>query len=159
LPPEVQKLLARQTAEIEKLRKQTDDERRAREEMELRTRRNEERQHLTAALRASGVSEPMIRTLVPYLHSEAGKVKRGDDGSIVFVHDDEEHPLEKGVAAWLKTEDGKAYLPPVDAGGSGNRGGAPPARKPGQPMSDREAAAIIGQALMSGALNGGGGLG
>ena len=60
-------------------------------------------------------------------------------------------PIDKGVAEYLKTDAGKVYVPPVDAGGSGNQGGRANAgrpRAPGEKPSRPELVAHLGQQMM-----------
>ena len=56
--------------------------------------------------------------------AEDGRIKYASDDSneIVFVDDDgDEVPLNKGVPGWLKSADGKRFMPPSGASGSGAR--------------------------------------
>ena len=89
-------------------------------------RRTEERQTLTAALEKAGV-KTTLRAAAVALLTERGLVKRDQDGNILFDHKDKDGnvealPVEAGIGKWVATDEGKEYLPPKDAGGSGDRG-------------------------------------
>ncbi len=82
----------------------------------------EERSLLAEMLAEGGVKDARVRHAVNYLRGE-GLVRRTDKGELVFVKrargGDEELDLGEGIAEWLKTEDGKHFLPPTNAGGAG----------------------------------------
>ena len=88
------------------------------------------RQKLSDALVAGGVEAPRARHAVGLLVDAEKRVRWSEeDDKIVFQraeHDEVE--LAVGVKDWLKTEDGKLYLPPTGAQGSGDRPGKNPPR-------------------------------
>ena len=101
------------------------------------------------ALTAAGVSRPdhalavlKDRGLLTYTSEEA-------DGTPGFKGENEYGqeavlPMDKGLAAWLKTDDGKAFMPASDRRGNGDRGGRRPETGTGTPQS---AEAIVNNAL------------
>jgi hypothetical protein len=115
---------------LKSLEKQLADERKKRElseakqlETEAKRSRGEEDDALKSALMASGVKDEARIRAALHMHRGEGRIKRGEDGAILFVKrtdaGDEELPLAKGVAEWAKTDEGKVFLPPTGAGGSG----------------------------------------
>lgn len=93
----------------------------------------------------------------------SGKIKRNDDGDVVFVAAreaagekyDEEIPLADGIREWLDSPEGKLYAAPKGAEGSGagaqgknGKGG-----KAVKDMSKAERKRAAGSALMKWALN------
>lgn len=153
IPDEIKQQLARQNAEIEKLSKENAAERKKREDGEAQVKRNEERglleTHLRKGVDGVGVREELLRPLIAFLHGESGRIKRDKEGNVVmtFKRDgyDEDVTLDKAIPEYLGTDEGKAYLPPKDAGGSGNKGGGnnPRAPKPGEKMSVGSALSIL----------------
>lgn len=103
--------------------------------------RDEERAALVSELRKAGIPEARIKGAAAWLHLEAGKIKRDADGEIVWPTKkswgEDNLSLSEGVAEWLLTDEGKEYLPPVDARGSG----ASPAKKGGKGNEKSEKAA------------------
>lgn len=97
--------------------------------------RQEEETALQNALIAAGVAAPLASAAVGQLH---GKIARDTQGAITFVSKetgpsgpyDETVTVGEGVARFLKTDDGKHFLPARQAGGAGNQGGRPPAGTP-----------------------------
>ena len=103
-------------------------ERAARAEDLAKQKRTEERSLLSVALEKAGVTNPTHRAAATALLIDRGVIKRNDEGEVVLEYKDIEHastellPIEKGVATWAGTEEGKTFLPPKDSGGSGERG-------------------------------------
>lgn len=123
ISPELQKqldLLKKRADDAEAARKKAEDEQKAGYE---KSRRREERDALGAALRKAGIPDALASAAVSML-SEKGIIKRGDDDSIGWVHEDESLPLDKGVATWMKSDEGKQFLParPVAGSGAGRNG-------------------------------------
>ena len=110
--------------------------------------RQEENAALQSALTTAGVPGPLAQAAVNLLHSS---LERDESGNIRFVAKetgptgpyDERVDVSEGVARFLRTEDGKHFLPARPAGGSGNRGGAAPGATPGR-QSDTE---FVGEML------------
>lgn len=114
-------------------------ERQAREE-ERKTRLvEEERNSLANALRGKGVDEKRLKGAMALLYTEEKKVTRDETGAIKFRVQREgyEDLMDLGAAVeeWLKTEEGKTYLPPRPAAGSGS---GVVTRGQGQPKNSRE---------------------
>lgn len=99
--------------------------------------RQEETGALQSALTSAGVPGPLAQAAVNLLHPH---LERDSEGNIVFVSKetgptgsyDERVSISEGVGRYLKTEDGKHFLPARQVTGSGNRGGAAPGTTPGQ---------------------------
>lgn len=128
---------------------QQEEERRAEREQLLR---NEERSELMSRLREAGIPEPRVKGAVALLLHDAKAIKRNGENKIVWpVKRDwgtEDLELDAGVSEWLKTDEGKAFLPPKEAKGSGAGGGKPP--KPGDKLDSDQARGIVGTFLMGG---------
>ena len=91
------------------------------------------RQKLTDALVSGGVEAPRARHAVGLLVDAEKRVRWSEeDDKLVFQRGEhDEVDLAVGIKDWLKTDDGKFYLPPKGAQGSGDRPGANPPRAPG----------------------------
>lgn len=143
--PEMKKLKS-EMATLQQRLQQADQERQQERDKALRT---EERNELTSELRKVGIPEARIKGAVAYLLHEAGVIKRDESGGIIWpVKRDwgpENVPLAQGVAAWLETDEGKAYLPPKQAAGSGQTPGKP--LKPGEKMTADQANAVLSSFL------------
>jgi hypothetical protein len=145
------KEIARLRSENEKiLQKLTAEEKARADERESRARA-EERQVLADELRKANIPDARIKGAVAYLTHDVKAIRRNSDGAIVWPvkrdYGDEDVNVATGVAEWLKTEEGKAYLPPVEASGSGNRGGRGAVPKAGEKMTDAQAKVMLGQAM------------
>lgn len=92
-------------------------------EAETRRARAEEDDAVKSALMAAGVKDEARIRAALHTHRGEGRIKRDEAGAIMFVKrsddGDEEMPLTKGVAEWAKTDEGKVFLPPTGASGSG----------------------------------------
>lgn len=117
---EERKMWASKFAELEK---QTIHERTLREEGEKKQKTTEEKHALTAALNTAGITGAKQRAAIALLYTEDKRVVRNDDGEIGFTVQKagytEHVTLEEGINQWLKTEEGKEFLPARGAGGSG----------------------------------------
>lgn len=145
--------------ELEALKRRLDASEKAREEEKRlrveesdRQKRAEERQVIMDGLRKHGVSDTKAKALAIMLHSEDRKVRRNEDGEIVFATGDEYDPevsVETGLASFFQTDAGKEWLPPTGSGGSGAKPGRPgKARRREGPVSAEEAGAEL-EALLS----------
>lgn len=130
----------------------------AREKDRLENMAKEERAELASALRAKGIPEVQVKAAVALLHTEDKVVGRGEGGAIVFKIQKgtgqakyvDEVSIEAGVDEWLKTDDGKSFLPPRQVGGSGT-GPVRPGQKPANPNDAKAAAtADLAKALLGG---------
>lgn len=135
----------RMRAELDSLTKKLEQQTTERQQDAERALRSEERNELTARLREAGIPEPRLRGAVAYLLHDTKAIRRDKENKIVWPvkrdWGEEELPFEKGVEEWLGTEEGKAYLPPKDAKGSGTTGGK--TRKPGEKMTAAESSNAI----------------
>lgn len=130
-----------------------DDENKA---IQAKQKRAEERTALASALSKLGVPEARAAGAMALLHTERGAVTRDDDGNIVMKvkrtfqgqTSEEMVPLDEGIAEWAKTEEGKTYLPPANARGSGERGGERPKGKEGEKPTTAAALDTLSRAMM-----------
>ena len=101
---------------------------------------NEERAALREALQAEGVPPERVKAAVAVLYTEDKRVGRDEDGNIQFLTQEREYvdraPLKEGVAKFLKTDEGKIFMPARDVAGSGNRGGKAPKTKADGSLED-----------------------
>lgn len=138
-------------AQNEQLQKQLRQQQDAVTSERTKAQQQEERAALTETLRAAGVPDNRIRGAIAELYLDQKRVVRDDKGGIAFTMErdwgTENVPLAKGVAEWLATDEGKAYLPPVDARGSGGTGGGRP-RPPGQKPNRQELLQTLGRMMM-----------
>jgi hypothetical protein len=108
----------------------------------------EERAAVEGALRDLGVVN--VKGALAYLKSE-GLVGRDEAGELKFFQPKDgykdELEVAKGVKDWLSTEDGKFYLPPVGAQGSGSTGARSVRRAGGSSPAEKqaEAASVLDQ--------------
>jgi hypothetical protein len=171
LSDSVKELLAKSEGRIKELEEKNRQESAARTEERAARFRDEERTALANVLRAAGVDELRLKPAVALLYTEDKRVARTEDGKIVmkvqkagFVDD---VSLDEGVASFLKTEEGKVFLPPdrapLAAGPpTGKRAASPPKRSTGCSLPSswafcRGAASkdrLIGKGLDSGPLPG-----
>ena len=104
----------------------------------------EERQAAADALAAGGVDVPRLKGALALLR-EDGRIVRNEQGQVCLKLEGKYGPetplIADGIKAWLETPEGKAYLPPRSAAGSGAsaRPGASGAQVPKDP---KEAARI-----------------
>jgi hypothetical protein len=98
-----------------------DNEKRAKEAEEKKAWQ-EERTTLTGALTKAGVRKELMPAAIALLHTEQKRLSRAEDGTLRFKHGDDDHEVDAGIAAFLKTEEGQSYLPPRNAAGSGSTG-------------------------------------
>jgi len=89
--------------------------------------RSQEKSALVTALQGK-VRPALLPAAVALLYGEQKKVRRDKDGGIVFEVKRKDYTdeltVEEGVLEWLATPEGKEYLPPVGAGGTGDKSGA-----------------------------------
>lgn len=119
-----EKELAKLRAEMDALKTQAETEK-------AKAQRAELKRATTDLLTAAGVRKEAVPLLTTHLLSEDGgrRIRLNDDGQAVFVMGDgddaEELSLKDGITAWAKTDEGKAYLSPKQAAGTGNGQGVP----------------------------------
>lgn len=138
--PPARKGKSKAERELAKLKADMEAMKATAEAEKAKAQRSELKRATTDLLNAAGVRKEAVPLLVTHLLSEDGgrRIRLNDDGQAVFVMGDgddaDEMPLKEGVSAWAKTDEGKAYLAPKQAGGSA-AGQVPgmQARTPGQP--------------------------
>ena len=91
----------------------------------LKQQRTEERTVLGTALEKAGV-KPSLRPAAIALLIERGALARDAEGAVIYKSRDaagaeEIKQVEAGIADWIKSDEGKEYLPPKEAGGSGDK--------------------------------------
>ena len=74
---------------------------------------------LTLELEKGGITGARLKHALNHLRAE-GLAKLGEGDKLIFAKGDDEQDLAAGIAEWLKSEDGKYFLPPSGAGGSGS---------------------------------------
>jgi hypothetical protein len=110
-------------AKVAQLEKQVEDEKKAREAAETKSREERVLNSARAALRKAGVPEERVKAAIAVLHNAEGRL-RLDDSDRPGLHFqrngyDEVVEIEKGLDEWLKTDDGKVFLPPRGTEGTG----------------------------------------
>lgn len=124
----------------------------AREAEQKARQRDEERSALADALRKGGVDDARIRPAVALLYTEEQRVSRDDANKIVMKMNGkygEEHiSLDEAVTTWLKSDDGKMFLPPRGAGGSGSNFGTKNGQSFGNPKDKKAAARAAALAVL-----------
>lgn len=145
---ETKKQLAAMQKRLEAAEKKTEEERTARETERQARMRDEERTTLASALRKAGVSEEArVKGAMALLYTEEKRVARTEDGRIVYRKGDDELDLDKGIADFLKSDEGKLYLPPRQVAGSGGIAGK--AGQAGQQNGTGPTKADAGRMLMA----------
>ena len=138
------KQLASLQRQLTRERNEREKERAEREAQSAKMARDEERTKLSEALAAAGVKN--VRGAVALLHTEDKRVRRNDEGKIVFVDEnDDEFDLAAGIKHWIGSEEGKAYMPPRGASGSGAEPGSKTVARPGakQKLSKADAGKVL----------------
>lgn len=116
-------------------------EKKAREEQTAKSQRDELRAKVSEQLSGAGIAGAKLRGALSLLIEEDKKIRRDQDGAIVFVEGDDEIELAEGLKKWFASDDGKAYLPPRGASGAGTDRprGATGNRPSNDPKAAREA--------------------
>lgn len=127
----------------------------ARAEDAAKSAKQEEKSKLTEVLTSAGTDPKKLRGAIALLHGDPDtrRVKRSADGSIVFLDEDgDEIDLQSGVKSWLSSDEGKAYMPPRGAQGSGAEPTKPASKSVTKPppgkLSKTEAGKLILQQLL-----------
>lgn len=150
--------LLRYEARIKELEGIAKNERDAREQEKATRLREEERTTLANVLRQAGLGDPQVKAAVAVLHTEDKKVSRTEDGRIVFKIErgsgaakyTDEMDLDKGVGEWLKTDEGKGYVPARQAAGAGGQAARPGAAPRNQTEAKQQATASLAAMLLGG---------
>jgi hypothetical protein len=116
-------------AELKALRAQLDSEKTEREKERMARMQQEERTALSQALTSRGVTGPHLKGAMALLYDAEKRIVRDDAGLVSFRIQrngfEEVSPLERALDEWLNTDDGKTYMPPRQAQGSGTQPGQP----------------------------------
>lgn len=120
--PEIAKL----QKELEAIKKEAAAARAESSEQKQKQQVSEDKTLLMKTLEGAGVTVAgRARAAMNHLLSE-GLVKRTDDGLVGIDKSGDEQELAETITEFLKTDDGKIFLPPTGSAGSGsdkNRGG------------------------------------
>jgi hypothetical protein len=112
--------------EVESIKKDLLRTREEKEAQEQKMRQDEEERTLFDAIRACDVPVEMVEAVGSLLLTRRKVLHRNDDGTIMFRVQRKDYtedlPVKDGVKEFLKTDEGKVYLPPRNVGGSGERG-------------------------------------
>ena len=113
----------------------------------------EEKSRLADELRLAGVPDSRVRAAVALVYTEDKRVGRNANGDVVyFVPKDgytDEVSLSDGVKEWMKSDEGKVFLPPRDASGSGSKGGTMVNSSGNSKLSDADKMNLLGTLLKS----------
>lgn len=130
-------------AQLEAMRAQLAAEKDQREAERSKRMVAEERDLLRTTLLNNGVPSDRVELAEAYLYDKHRRLERDDDGNIQFLVPEQGYtdrlPIGEGIAKFLKTDIGKTFLPPKDAGGSGSRGGSRPNTKADDSMAEADA--------------------
>lgn len=139
-------------AEQAALRKKLEESERKREEETRAAARAKQRAELEKELERAGIPAERRPGALALLFTEQGRIKE-DDGkhgwAVQREWGEELIPVKDGVAEWIKTDEGKAYLPATPAAGSGNTGGGLPRGRDGKP-SRQELVNALGRFIVKG---------
>ena len=115
--------------QIAELKAENEKSRASQHAADARSRDIALRQKLGEELSKHGVDAARARHAVGYLVDANKQVRWSDDGETAVFRDadNQEIDLSTGLKSWVKSDDGKLYLPPRGASGSGDRGGGNPA--------------------------------
>jgi len=122
LSPEEQAAIKKAAQEAAEAKKMAEEWKNKATQEEMRNKRNEERQQLQTLL--NGKVKPSVMEMVlDQLHAK-NVVRDEETGAILWKDTDGSLvPIKDGVVAWTKSDYGKEFAPPVNARGSGGRGG------------------------------------
>ena len=110
--------------ELAELKKQTAEAKAERDAERGKVRDSSLRQRLGEELAKHGVDAARAKHAIGYLVDADKRVRWSEDGEqLVFRDADGEVDLATGLKGWVKTDDGKLYIPPRGAQGSGDRPG------------------------------------
>jgi len=130
--PEWKAMLARQKELEDKLHQQVAE----RENEKAQRMRAEERSLLESQLRTNGVPDNRLRAAVALINAELKAVGRNAEGGIVYKAQRDgyvdELSVQDGIKEFLSTDEGKTFLPPPGAHGTGMR--------PGNALAPRQSA-------------------
>lgn len=149
-------------AQVEELGGKLAEQTKAAQDANAKQSRLEETGALEKELTAAGISGPRLAGAMALLQSARGVIGRDENGGVIFKGvekiGNEEFPktysVKDGVANWIKSDEGKAFIPSTGAGGSGQGGGRAPL-PPGASQHDRAMAKASDtlSALLSGEGN------
>jgi len=147
--------------QIANLQRQLTRERNEREKREAADRekdakiaRDEERAKLADAFTMAGGDPDQTKLIVALLHTEEKRVRRNEEGKIVFVTEDEEEmDLAAGIKAFLASDYGKRFVKARGAQGAGTKPGNRPGGTSGN-GNPKPTKADLGRVLLRGLTSG-----
>lgn len=120
-------------AQLDAMKAQLESEKNQREMEKGKRLVAEERDVLRSTLLNNGVPADKVELAEAYLYDRHKRVARDEEGNIQFLVPEQGYTdklsMSEGISKFLKTDTGKSFLPPKDAGGSGSRGGGRPSAK------------------------------
>lgn len=145
---------AKLKSEMAQMRKQMEAKDAEAQKEKAAARTQAERSALTEQLRKAGVDDHRVAAANAFLYLDQQLITRNDADEICMRFrrewGEELVPLDQGVKEYLKSEQGKVFLPPVNTSGSGNTGGRPPAKAPGEKPTRAELYEHLGTLMMHG---------
>lgn len=134
---------------VKRLQARLDEETKKREATEAKAREAEQaqkaerlRQSLQDALVANGCDPKRVRTAVNDILAQ-GKVKYDDAGNVIWptkrTWGEEPVPVADAAKEWLGTDDGRFFVPPTGAQGTGDKAGNKANGQGGDAMSAEKA--------------------
>jgi hypothetical protein len=146
----IKQMHAKHEAQIKALQQQLEKSESEKAAERATRQTQEERTELTQALSAAGVPVGKIKAAVALLYTEEKRVGRSEDGKVGLKVTRDGYTdvvaMDVGLAEWFKTDDGKEFLPPRGAAGSG-ASGVNGTRKPGVLMTKAEKIAEADQII------------
>lgn len=127
-PPESDKEILKLRGQLDSIQQRLTATENEKKEIETRTQRAEEKTILEKALSDAGVKGGVLSAAVALLTHERKVIVRRDDGAIGYKVQRESAgqryedvlDVKEGIAEFLKTDEGKGFLPPKAVGGSGD---------------------------------------
>ncbi len=144
-------------AEMKKIENNLAERTRQLQEQESQARDQAARGALRDALAEAGVPADRLKQAVGFVYDAEKRVSYDENGELGFSVQEswgvDRLSVSEGAAKFLESDEGKMYLPPRDAGGSGNEGGpAPKTKQRGGGLEDMpmdELLAELGEAMLN----------
>jgi len=120
IPPEIRAQLDKSEKEIEKLKKQNQEEREAREVTERKSAETQRKNAVYEEIDKQSLRQGHREVAYRYVQDD---VRLDDEGNLVGGPEGEEVPLEDYIKTFFEGDLGASFLKPSDSGGSGNNAG------------------------------------
>lgn len=129
------------------------EEKKNREDADAKRRRGEQDTRILGALEAKvGVKDPDLREAILAKWRVKGLLKEDEsNGELLLAVGDADHPFDKGIDLYAKTDEAKKFRPATGASGSGSQGGGRGARGSSEtpPPNGRVTKEQAGNALLA----------